>query len=372
MSASDQIREYARKHVIFGSDEIRALHGDKPALLVTRLAAKGEFIRIRNGVFGPAGTDENHPAYQNYLVRIHEARVERSKLPNATMADRLFTWAAARSSFSIPEASAEFGQDMKGTVAPYVKRGVIERVGVGEYAYQGPKPAARREAQPMAEERSPDHDAVIEAIGDKAMTASDLSAATGIETPRMRSVLARLVHDGRLLYTEPASTNAHRVYRRPAAEIAGPDDDGMALLAIIAASGGISTRAAATHKVGDTPRIIQNLLAAGLVTRMGSDDNLGGAIYNTNGRAMAMLADAGYGIVGSVPESHRPIEREVLTIVAADPGIGYLGVHAAMKREMEPNQVEITALRLVKAGLLCKAGKPVRLEITPLGRAGFA
>jgi hypothetical protein len=223
MSASDQIREYARLHTVFGSDEIRTIHGEKTALLVTRLAAKGEFARIRNGVFGPPDADEGHPAYQEYLVRIHEARVERSKLPGATLADRFFAWAADRTSFRILEATKEFGVDMKGMVAPYVKRGVIKRISEGEYVYEGPKPAARREAQPMAEPESEDHKSVIAVIGDQAMTALELSKETGIEAPRMRTVLARLAHDGRLVFTQPASTNAHRVYRKPDAVIASPD-----------------------------------------------------------------------------------------------------------------------------------------------------
>ena len=371
MSASEQIREFARQHTVFGSDEIRALHGDKAALLVTRLAAKGEFSRIRNGVFGPVGADDGHPSYQDYLMRIHEARVARSKLPGAALVDRFFAWAADRNSFRIPEATKEFGVDMKGMVAPYVKRGVITRIAEGEYAYQGPKPAARREALPMAEATGSDHDAVIEAIGHQAMTALELSRATGIDAPRMRAVLARLAHDGRLVFTDPASTNAHRVYRLPDARIAPPDEDGMAVLAMTAAAGGMSTRAAATHKIENTPGAMQKLLAAGLVQRSGDDGRLGGAVYTATPEAFTLLADAGYGIEGSVPESHRPVEREVLSVVRDNPGIGYLRLHAMLSRRIEPNQAEITALRLVKAGLLTSTGRPVRLEITTLGRASF-
>ena len=368
MSMSETIRQFAAKHPVFGSDEIRALHGDKAALLVSALAKKGQFERIRNGVFGPVGADDTHPAYEDYLERIHNALVERSKLPGAGKADRLFAWAADHGEFSMAEANRHFGEDMKSTIAPYVKRGTIQHPGEGRYLYEGPRPAARRTAVPMAEPTAEESETILNAIGDRAVTAAQIALDTAIDAPRLRAVLTWMADKGALLFSDPASTNAHRVYRRPGASIEVKADE-LAMLAIIAAAGTMSTRAASTHKMADTPGLVQTLLAAGHIERSGDDIKLGGASYAATPRGIEALEAAGYQVAEGITIAHRPVESEILRHIDENPGIGYIALHRLMTGDVSENQVEITALRLVRAGLVeSTSRRPASLRLTRLGK----
>ena len=74
---SENIRAYGKEHGVFGADEIRRIHGEKAALLCSRLARKGQFTRIKNGVYSmlddPDAQDE---AYERYLERLAANRAE--------------------------------------------------------------------------------------------------------------------------------------------------------------------------------------------------------------------------------------------------------------------------------------------------------
>lgn len=370
---SQTIRDYADRHPVFGSGEIRALYGEKAALLVTRLAAKGQFVRIRNGVFGKVEVKEDHPDYQAYLSRMHDALLARAASPEATVADRLFAWASERDSFSVGEASRHFGQDMKGHVAPYVKRGKIERVSEGVYRYLGEVPAARRETSPMAEADGQDHAAVLLVLRQGAMTAAEVARRTGLDVHRLRAVLTRLAHDGRLVRLAPASTNAHHVYHLPEAPATELDSDTLSLLAIVAASGTLSTRGARTHHLDDTPRRMQDLHAAGLIEEAGPDPDLGGVAYAPTLEGRQVLDHAGYRIDGTEPLLHRPLERAILATLALQGPCGYDALHQRVGEGKTRNQIELAVARLVKVAAVSTDGaKPCTVAIAAFGNVPSA
>jgi hypothetical protein len=266
MSMSETIREFAKTHPIFGAQEIREQYGDKAAKLVTRLAAKGMFTRVQNGVFALDGYDADQDEYQNYLLRRHEAMVERAQRADASITDQFLYWASAQTTFSQKDASDHFGQDMKGWVHSYLKSRKLEHVGHAAYRYIGYHPAARRDQMPMAKPHQSDDQILASTLTTHVMTVAQISAATDLDSKRTTTIINRLVAENKVLPCFKSSFNQPQYYYIPNTLSELPPGDAAQLLSYIAERETVTVTQAWRHSQDQTQNRIHELLARALIS----------------------------------------------------------------------------------------------------------
>ena len=346
---SETIRAYARQHAVFGTDEIRQLHGEKAALLCTRLAKKGDFQRIRNGVYALDGHDDKSPAYAAYLARMEAARELNAKnAPEPKLIDQLIDFAKTNGDFSTPEVNAFFGKEMKGYISSYVKRGVFVRVSPGRYSFATLITAPRREARPSAEPTTEEHEVILDLLQTGTQTIASITQNTGIASIRLKDILETMVRRGETIRREPISKAAKSSYELPN----GPDTQEIDVdaLAIIAASGGLSTRALATHKIQNTPDVIRCLEYKGLIARNGHDEALGGTIFIVTAEGVLLLQELGREWQDTVPITQRPKARAILREIRKHPSICYDAL--IEKTSLSRGSVEYIVHQLAKAAVV--------------------
>lgn len=373
---SQNIRDFAEKYPVFGSDEIRKIYGDKAAALVTRLAAKGMFVRIKNGVFGKTNVDQNHPAYQDYLKRSYDALVIKAASPEATLMDKIYVWASERENFRPSEASAYFGQDVSGHIMSAFKRGKFMRPAEGVYHYPGYIPADRRTAIPMAEEDGPIHRQVLEILKGRLMSAAEIRHEIDVPATKMKAVLERLNHDGKIVRVDPSSINKHYSYHLPGYNGAEKNYEDLCVLAIIAVSGPVSTLGVKNHRILNAYDIMRELYSSGLIKESGIDENLGGKTYEATREGVELLKGNGFSLNGQAPEFFRPLEREIINVLRGGPMIGYEAitdkVFANQSFDASRKSVHNAIQRLIQAGALTSDGKkPSTVEVSDIGLSTF-
>jgi chromosome segregation and condensation protein ScpB len=372
---SQAIRDFAEANPVFGSDEIRKIYGDKAALLVSRLCAKGMFVRIKNGVFCKEHVEDDHPAYQDYIKRIYDALVIKAASPEATMMDKFYVWASERETFRVSEASAHIEHDMGESIRSAWRRGKLVRVEDGVYHYPGYIPADRRTSIPMAEKDGEDHKKVLDLISGRVMSAADIAKQISIPTVRLKDVLTRLVHDNKIVRVDPTSINKHYSYHLPDYK-SDMDYESKCVLAIVAVSGPVSTLGVKVHQINNTYNIMRNLLSNKLIEESGKDEKLGGATYKITKSGSQFLKRHGFAFADVNVIAYRPIEREIITILKNGPITSY---EAIAKEVFSRGKVSATneminnaVYRLIAAGVLSSDGKkPSTVSVSPEGLQTF-
>lgn len=360
---SENIRAYGQEHGVFGADEIRRIHGQKAALLCSRLARKGQFTRIKNGVYSmlddPAAQDQ---AYKQYLERIAANRAADAEGENAKIIDQLIVWMIEQGSATCAEASRHFDRDMKGWFGSYKKRGLFKAEGNGRYSYVGENPAERRETRPSVIPTRDELESTLKPLSSvPRMTAKQIGEHVDMTPVRLKDVLEHLVQNGKVTRHDPVSTAAKATYslsgRKAPTAFKNLSEEMTAALAMTASHSGMSARRLATHHLDNEATMLPNMEAYGLVERSGEDAEMGGANFTITDLGIKTLDDCGWEWRGLPAIAHRPVHKAILGLSAQDGGTGI----AAIRKETGATRfvAEMAVTQLKDEGLIKVTGKPL-------------
>lgn len=378
---SENIRSYGQEHGVFGADEIRRIHGQKAALLCSRLARKGQFTRIKNGVYSmlddPAAQDK---AYEQYLERIAANRAADAEGEDAKIIDQLIVWMIEQGSATCAEASRHFDRDMKGWFGSYKKRGLFKAEGNGRYSYVGEKPADRRETRPSVIPTKIERDNILyslnviprmsaKQIGEQIARqicqgiCDEIDGKNEISPVRLKDMLEALVEEGIVIRYEPISTTAKATYSlkkdfMPTA-FGNLPQEMLAALAMTASNGGMSARRLATHHLGNDTNTFPLMEARGLVDRSGEDEEFGGANFVVTDFGVKVLDSYEWEWRGLPAFAHRPVHKAILALSERKSGTGIAEIREDTGATRFIAEMAVTQLK--DEGLIKVVGKPLTI-----------
>lgn len=368
-SMTQIICDYANQYGVFGADEIRRIHGQKAALLCSRLAQKGKFTRIKNGVYTilkDASAQDN--ANENYLARIAENRAADALKEEPRVIDKLIELMVEKGSLSCAEASKHFGREMKGWFSHCKKKGMLKAEGNAHYSYKGEVPASRRESRPSVIPKKAEIEKIESLLASlPRMTAKQIAEKTNIIPVRLKDVLEHLVQKGTLKRHKSISTAAKATYSlvdKPA-KLKDIPNEMLTALAMTASHGYMSARRLATHHLDNDATLLPQMEAYGLVARSGEDKQMGGASFVITEMGLKTLSDENWNWKGLPSIAHRPLFRAIMELSEKKDGTSILGIRK--KTKATRNSVE-KAINTMKAeGLIKTEGRP--LIITRVSQA---
>lgn len=362
---SENIRVYGKEHGVFGADEIRRIHGEKAALLCSRLARKGQFTRIKNGVYSmldDAGAQGE--AYDRCLERLAANRAEDAEGEDSKIIDQLIVWMIEQGSATCAEASRHFGREMKGWFWSYKKRGLFKTEGNARYSYVGERPAGRRETRPSAVPTKNEMEGVLKQLSSiPRMTVKQIGEQVNMTPVRLKDVLEHMVQQGQVVRHDPISTAAKATYSVANNEVhydfETPSEEMLTALAMTASHGSMSARRLVTHHLGNESTLLPNMEAYGFVERSGEDEEMGGASFIITDAGIKALDKAGWKWRGLPAIAHRPVHRAILALSEQKGGTGI----AAIRKETGATRfiAEMAVTQLKDGGLIKAVGKPLTI-----------
>jgi len=362
---SENIRAYGKEHGVFGADEIRRIHGEKAALLCSRLARKGQFTRIKNGVYSmlddPDAQDE---AYERYLERLAANRAEDAEGEDSKIIDQLIVWMIDQGSATCAEASRHFDRDMKGWFGSYKKRGLFKAEGDGRYSYVGEKPADRRETRPSAIPTKDEMEGVLKQLSSiPRMTVKQIGEEVDMTPVRIKDVLEHMVQQGQVIRHDPISTAAKATYSAANNDarygFETLSDEMLAALAMTASHGSMSARRLVTHHLGNESTLLPNMEAYGFVERSGEDDEMGGASFVITDDGLKALDKSGWKWRGLPAIAHRPVHQAILALSEQDKGTSIAEIREDTGATRFIAEMAVTQLK--DEGLIKVVGKPLTI-----------
>ncbi len=361
---SENIREYARKFKIFGGEEIAEKYDKKAALLASRLAKKGDFERIMNGVYALPGYDQQSPEYDKYLERVIARIRKRAALPDAKTIDLMIVWSLDNGEFTIGQMNEIHGRNLKGYITNYVSRGIFKRVGPGRYIYEKPNPATRRTAIPMATPTDEEASIILAAIAAGQDTVALMADTTGLDSLRLKNVISHMVAHDVVNESEAMSSAATRSYSIPGEKPELQPEDFNAL-AIIASTGKTTASQLNHHHINDAPAVVRRLELHGLVKRE-QEHWTQSASYELTNEGADTLLNKGRIWKGVSAVLQRQTEQSYLKQIQIDGETNHQRLTETLGIDMK--QSHHIARRLITENAIQSQGKPSVITLTDIGK----